>query len=127
HAPHAVGDQDIESLRAHFNDDEILEMAFLVGRYNSTNRWTDSLGIPQEGHRDYSSELDPAESTSASTVAVGVFEERPAFDDFASWRSEFEKHSNRQARLTPSGAVASGDEGEPHERLLASLPAAGEP
>ncbi len=127
HAPHAVGDQDIESLRAHFNDDEILEMAFLVGRYNSTNRWTDSLGIPQEGHREYSSELDPAESTKASTVAVGVFGERPTFNDYASWRSEFEKQSKRQARLTPSQAVASSDESEPHERLLASLPAAGEP
>ncbi len=43
--PFAITDQDVESLRKHFSDEQILAITFLVGRYNSTNRWTDSLGI----------------------------------------------------------------------------------
>lgn len=47
-APHMVGDGDIESLRPYFSDREIVELVFTIARFNSTNRWTDSLGIPQD-------------------------------------------------------------------------------
>ncbi len=46
--PHLIGDADITRLKSHYNDAQVFEIVSLVSRYNSTNRWTDSLGIPQE-------------------------------------------------------------------------------
>jgi alkylhydroperoxidase family enzyme len=51
--PHLVGDADIARLKSHYNDAQVFEIVALVSRYNSTNRWTDSLGIPQESHREF--------------------------------------------------------------------------
>lgn len=51
--PHRIGDEDIAKLKAHYNDAQVFEIVSLVSRYNSTNRWTDSLGIPQEDHREF--------------------------------------------------------------------------
>lgn len=51
--PHRIGDEDIAKLKVHYNDAQVFEIISLVSRYNSTNRWTDSLGIPQEDHREF--------------------------------------------------------------------------
>ena len=51
--PYLVGDADIAQLKSHYNDAQVFEIVSLVSRYNSTNRWTDSLGIPQEEHREF--------------------------------------------------------------------------
>jgi len=123
-APQSISGQDIDALRNHFTDQQILEIAYLVGRYNSTNRWTDSLGIPQEGHRDFTSALAESEVNLPSQVAINGFPERVSFTSYASWKSEFEKQSTRKPRL--EFAIAdSGNTLLPHEQLLASLPAAG--
>ena len=41
----------------------------LVGRYNATNRWTDSLGIPQEEHRTLKTDTAVKYQDFVSTVA----------------------------------------------------------
>jgi alkylhydroperoxidase family enzyme len=46
--PHRVTAADIDRLRRHYKDLQILEMLFTVANNNATNRWTDALGIPQE-------------------------------------------------------------------------------
>lgn len=46
--PEAVTDADIEALRPHFNDRQIVELTFAIARFNAMNRWTDSMGIPQD-------------------------------------------------------------------------------
>jgi AhpD family alkylhydroperoxidase len=122
-APYSITDQSVDSLRPHFTDSQILEIAFLVGRYNSTNRWTDSLGIPQEDHRDYLSSLKDDKTTMPSTVAVQGFPERNVFHDFNAWKVAFDKEASRKPRLDikPSGAEAESA----HANLLANLPAAG--
>jgi alkylhydroperoxidase family enzyme len=51
--PHRISDADIDRLRAHYNDLQILEIITAVGGFNAMNRWTGSLAIPQEGHRVY--------------------------------------------------------------------------
>ena len=51
--PQKVTDEDVARLKSHYNDLQVYEIIALVSRYNSTNRWTDSLGIPQEDHRDF--------------------------------------------------------------------------
>lgn len=51
--PHRITDSDLAALAQHYPGLQPLEIVYLVARYNATNRWTDSLGIPQEGHREY--------------------------------------------------------------------------
>lgn len=122
-APHRITERDIEPLRRHFSDLQILEIAFVVGRYNSTNRWTDSLGIPQEHHRDYLSRLSDEEISRKSQVAVYGFQPRPGFVDYAAWKSAFDKEASRESWL-PIDLVST--DGLPrHEALLTAIPAAG--
>ena len=66
--PHEVGQADLDALRKHYTGVQALEIAFAIGGFNGMNRWTDSLGIPQEekplrgfsdGKREFQSFLDP--------------------------------------------------------------------
>jgi alkylhydroperoxidase family enzyme len=45
--PHLIGDRDIEALRPHFSDLQILEMILSVAGNNSINRWKEGIGVPQ--------------------------------------------------------------------------------
>jgi hypothetical protein len=45
--PYAVADGDIDSLRKHYTDLQILEMTISVAGNNSTNRWKEGVGSPQ--------------------------------------------------------------------------------
>lgn len=67
--PHLIGDADIARLKAHYNDAQVFEIVSLVSRYNSTNRWTDSLGIPQEAHRDFKTPTKEKYQRFVTTVA----------------------------------------------------------
>lgn len=46
--PHTVGAADIDALRRHYTEVQVLEIIFTVAGNNATNRWTEALGIPQE-------------------------------------------------------------------------------
>lgn len=46
-APHEIADADIEAVRKHFTDLQILEMIISVAGNNSINRWKEGAGIPQ--------------------------------------------------------------------------------
>ena len=46
--PHAVGDADIDALKAHFSEDQIVDLDLLIGLANLTNRFTDPLGADLE-------------------------------------------------------------------------------
>ena len=67
--PHLIGDADIAALRKFYSPQQILEMTLLVSRYNATNRWTDSLGIPQEEHRTFVTETSDGFRGLTSRVA----------------------------------------------------------
>lgn len=45
--PYALSDQDIEDLRPHFNDLQIIEMLLSMAWNNSINRWKEGVGVPQ--------------------------------------------------------------------------------
>lgn len=47
HEPHLVSDADINGLRQHYTDKQVLEMTLAVAGYNSINRWKEGAGIPQ--------------------------------------------------------------------------------
>jgi alkylhydroperoxidase family enzyme len=51
--PNNLSDADIELLRKHYSDMQILEIIIAVGGFNAMNRWTGPLAIPQEEHRVY--------------------------------------------------------------------------
>jgi uncharacterized peroxidase-related enzyme len=47
-APHDITDADVERLKKHFSDAEIVDLHLLVGLANVTNRFTDPLGLEVE-------------------------------------------------------------------------------
>jgi len=67
--PHLIGDIDIAALRKFYSPKQILEMTLLVSRYNATNRWTDSLGIPTEEFRTFTTETSEPFRNLKSSVA----------------------------------------------------------
>ncbi len=43
-----IGDADIQALKQHFSDEQVLDLDVLVGLVNLTNRLTDPLGADLE-------------------------------------------------------------------------------
>lgn len=122
-APQTITADDIDALRPHFAPQQILEIAFLVGRYNSTNRWTDSLGIPQEDHREFKSDLPQEAQETRSQVAIEGFPPRRAMTDFQAWQKQYEQAATRKSRLP---LAASDKAAANYERLLANFPVSGQ-
>src|SRR5215831_8359670 len=46
--PHRITDADIDLLRKHYSDLQILEMVLSIAGNNAINRWKEGIGIPQE-------------------------------------------------------------------------------
>jgi alkylhydroperoxidase family enzyme len=46
--PFAITEQDLASAKKEFSDAEIIELVYAISRFNSMNRWTDSVGLPQD-------------------------------------------------------------------------------
>jgi hypothetical protein len=46
-SPHLLTDADVEGLRKHYQDAQILEMILSVAGNNSINRWKEGVGVPQ--------------------------------------------------------------------------------
>ncbi|MHC5543394.1 carboxymuconolactone decarboxylase family protein, partial [Singulisphaera rosea] len=51
--PNHLTNADVDHLRKHYKDLQILEIITAVGGFNAMNRWTGALAIPQEDHREY--------------------------------------------------------------------------
>ena len=47
HEPNKLGDADIEALRKHYTDMQILEMSLSMAGNNAINRWKEGVGVPQ--------------------------------------------------------------------------------
>jgi hypothetical protein len=45
--PHRLADADIDGLRKHYTDSQILEMILSMAGNNSINRWKEGVGVPQ--------------------------------------------------------------------------------
>ena len=133
--PQLIGDGDIDALKRHFTDDQVLTILYLIGRYNATNRWTDATGIPQEGYRDFSSALSADALNRPSKVASAVAMPRRHAESFEAWEGRLADAKRRVARLKPTREASAKAEpieaakAEPieatHERLLAAIPQAG--
>ncbi|HUG92806.1 MAG TPA: carboxymuconolactone decarboxylase family protein, partial [Planctomycetaceae bacterium] len=58
HEPHELTDADIDGLREHYTDLQILEMAMSVARNNVSNRWKEGIGVPQRADEGGYSRVD---------------------------------------------------------------------
>ena len=67
--PHKLTDADLDMLRKHYKDLQILEIITAVGGFNAMNRWTGALAIPQEDHRVYLTPTPEKYRTARSLVA----------------------------------------------------------
>jgi alkylhydroperoxidase family enzyme len=86
--PHKLADADVDALRKHYKDLQILEMLLSVGGNNSINRWKEGVGVPQSKGRGNR----PDEKPSA--------EPRPAvYSDFRTPTSDAIK--DRVTRVAP--------------------------
>jgi alkylhydroperoxidase family enzyme len=137
--PHLIADADIADLKTHFNDAEIIELAFIVGRFNATNRWTDGTGIPQDNRFDDSGAtlISPTSAQwtdAASTAAPTTRKERPALPTAKEIEASIAKCRDREPRVAlPAGERAQEVLAEAFtgraplnwERALAALPTVG--
>ncbi|HVX14741.1 MAG TPA: hypothetical protein VHC22_26365 [Pirellulales bacterium] len=110
-APHTVGDEDVDRLKKFFTDREIVELVYTIARFNSTNRWTDSMGIPQDRQfRDGEIRFDEPTSErfleSPSLVAPSADQHRPPLEPRAAVEGALAACRQRAARV----ALASEEE-----------------
>ena len=119
-APHTITDADIDALRPHFDPRQILGIVFLVARYNSTNRWTDSLGLPQEDHREFVSQLSAEARGRPSQVAMKGFPARGDLRDLSrdegAWRAALDRARTRRPRLPLADPAAVSLPNSPWEK-----------
>lgn len=84
--PHLINDADVQALKKHYSDEQIIDILQSVCGNNSTNRWTASTGIPQDRSfgNDEPSQLDTATSPEFSTVETQVapldYKPRPSWE-----------------------------------------------
>ena len=115
--PHEVGEKDVDALRRHYDDAQLIELIYTVSFFNSVNRWTDSLGLPQDrAFRDHAIELDTPTSV--------AFQDRPTVVAPASEpeRPRLEPREEVLRRLAAARARAPRVELPAEEQARAALP-----
>ena len=65
HEPHKLGDVDIQDLRKHYSDLQILEMSLSMAGNNAINRWKEGVGVPQSSNGGGFRGTDPAAKAEA--------------------------------------------------------------
>ena len=135
--PELVGDADVAKLKAVFSDPEIIELAFTIAQFNSLNRWTDGMGLPQERRYGDEGEIKLTTPTSEqfqhtkSIVIPTVRTPRPPLASIAQAQLAIAASRSRTPRVAlPNEADARQEladvigQREPFvwERALAALP-----
>jgi AhpD family alkylhydroperoxidase len=67
--PHEITKADIDAVKKHYKDRQVLEIIFTIAGNNAMNRWTDAIGIPQEEHRVYKTPTSKEYQTKTTKVA----------------------------------------------------------
>jgi hypothetical protein len=115
--PNRISDSDLDRLRRHYTDLQILEIITSVGGFNAMNRWAGSLAIPQEAHRVYltptpekfkamRSLVAPLPADASSTASVCA---KPAERGPRETRAEGEKALAACRKRTPRLPLATAD------------------
>ncbi|HUG92807.1 MAG TPA: carboxymuconolactone decarboxylase family protein [Planctomycetaceae bacterium] len=107
--PHLIGDADVERLRRHYTDLQILEMVLSIAGNNAINRWKEGVGVPQSsggggfGRRRADGEPEPARTEAHSYLT-------PTADEFR----------DRVTKVAP--LVLDAETGEPTRRTVFRRP-----
>lgn len=65
HEPNKLNDADIEGLKKHYTDLQILEMSLSMAGNNAINRWKEGVGVPQSSNGGGFRGTDPAAKVEA--------------------------------------------------------------
>jgi alkylhydroperoxidase family enzyme len=106
--PHLIDDGDIQSLRKHYTDLQILEMIVSVAGNNSTNRWKEGAGIPQS-HSSANFLRSGAKAVPTDRLLPIETYLTPTSDRFVS-------------RITSTAPLASDDAGKPTRQTVQKRP-----
>ncbi|AMV36050.1 carboxymuconolactone decarboxylase family protein [Planctomyces sp. SH-PL62] len=120
--PYALTDADLDRLREHYNDLQILEIVMTVAGNNATNRWTGPLAIPQEKHRVFLTPTAEKYKTMRSLVAPidpNAVCAKPASRGELESRAEVEKALEAARLRDPRLPLATDDQAR---SLLSSEP-----
>ncbi|HEV3167853.1 MAG TPA: hypothetical protein VGZ22_27880 [Isosphaeraceae bacterium] len=112
-APNQVDDDDIAALKRYYNENQVLEIILSVAGFNSTNRWTGGLAIPQEEHREFLkptsdqyrdrpslvAPLDPSRPSGTMTCAKAA--DRGSLESRAQVEAILDACRHRTPRLAP--------------------------
>jgi alkylhydroperoxidase family enzyme len=105
--PDAISGADIDRLRPHYSDLQILEVVMAVSGFNATNRWTGPLAIPQEGHRVFLTPTPESYRSMRSRVApldpaaAGMACAKPASRGALESREQVEKALDAARKRSP--------------------------
>jgi alkylhydroperoxidase family enzyme len=109
-APHLITDADIDAVRQHFSNLQVLEMIGIVTGFNAMNRWTGPLRLTQEDFRDFLTptapeyaskvtQIGPAPAGSAGGRCGPVAAERPPLESRSTVEENWEECRVRKPRF----------------------------
>jgi alkylhydroperoxidase family enzyme len=135
--PFALSDRDVAALKSEYSDAEIVELVYSIARFNSMNRWTDSMGLPQDPQmRGESVEFDTPTSSQwdqgESLVVAGSDIVRPTAWTWQECQKQLQMSATRGPRVQLVSKESTAEllglkSNEVHDwhRAMATLPAAG--
>ncbi|MFM8570959.1 MAG: carboxymuconolactone decarboxylase family protein, partial [Pirellula sp.] len=135
--PFALSDRDIAAMKSEYSDAEIVELVYSIARFNSLNRWTDSMGLPQDSemrgeHIEFDSPTQSRWDQGTSVVVAGPDIVRPEAWTWDECQKQIQTAASRTPRvqLVSKESAAEILQQEPstiHDwhRAIATLPAAG--
>jgi AhpD family alkylhydroperoxidase len=100
--PHLITPADLDQLRPFYTERELVDIILTIARYNSTNRWTSSTGIPQDQAfgSDEPSQLNTPTSAAyesvRSKVAPADYQPRPEWESAEAVAKAFQQARQRQ-------------------------------
>ncbi len=146
-APHTITEADIDAVRQHFNNLQVLEMIGIVTGFNAMNRWTGPLRLSQEEFRVFLTptspqfascvtRVGPAPADSGGLVCTPAAAPRPALESRSAVEARWAECRERKPRFplvdesTTRGLLLSdsypSDKPFPNwVRLLVNFPKAG--
>lgn len=135
--PFAISERDVSSLKSDYTDAEIVELVYSIARFNSMNRWTDSMGLPQDSemrgeHVEFDSPTQDRWDQGESLVLAGSDVLRPDAWTWEECQRQILVASSRAPRvqLVSKEVAAESLKLDPAmindwHRAIATLPAAG--
>ena len=106
-APHTITDADIDAVRQHFNDQQVLEMIGIVAGFNAMNRWTGPLRLTQEEFRVFLTPTSPG----MRPASPGSARRRPGAAGRVAWRPRHRARTwslDRSSRRNGPSAASAG-------------------